>query len=264
MSFQPVVPFSGYSGWAFLKRTESVQREAFAKSPTVERDIDYFTQNISKINSAEDLVSDHRLLSVALKAFGLESDINSKFFIRKVLDDGTLAPDALSNRLTDKRYLELSKAFGFGDFDTPNTKLSDFPNKIRAAYLEQSFEVAVGEQDENMRLSLGTERELADVLSKDLSDNGRWYTIMGNPPLRKVFETALGLPSSFGALDLDLQLKTFREKAQRVFGGAEVSQFSEPEKQEKLVRMFLVRAEINSGSIGFSPGAAALTLLRGG
>ena len=83
------------------------------------RDTDYFAAKIGEIDSAEQLVSDRRLLSVALGAFGLHADIDNKYFIRKVLEDGVLKEDALANRLTDERYKSLTKAFGFGDFSVP-------------------------------------------------------------------------------------------------------------------------------------------------
>ena len=118
MAFQPVVPLSGYSGWRFLSRTLESQKAAFAASSDIRAKATYFQDNIASAKSARDLVSNRRLLEVALGAYGLGEDINSKAFVEKVLSDGTLDPSALGNRLADKRYLSFSKAFGFGDFST--------------------------------------------------------------------------------------------------------------------------------------------------
>lgn len=262
MSFQPVVPFSGMAGWAFLQRTQEAQQAAFEKAPELQRDLDYFTEKIGNVTTAEELVNDYRLLKVALGAYGLGDDIGNRYFVQKVLDDGSLDPDALANKLSDKRYLALTKAFGFGDFSTPNTKLSDFPAKVTEAYKARQFEIAVGEQDSDMRLAMSLERELDGVLGATNTPDGMWFSVMGNPPLREVFETALGLPASFGALDLDLQLTGFRDRARQVFGNAEVSQFSDPASREELNRLFLARSQINSGTAGLSSGAIALTLLQ--
>jgi hypothetical protein len=61
-------------------------------------------------------VGDRRLLEVALGAFGLDDDIRNRFFIRKVLEEGTTSPSRrFANRLSDKRYLALAETFGFGD-----------------------------------------------------------------------------------------------------------------------------------------------------
>ena len=90
MTFQPVIPVGGLAGWGFLNRTMQVQTTAFQKSPTLLRDTEYFAQNIGDIQSADQLVSDRRLLRVALGAFGLSDDINNTHFVRKILSDGTI------------------------------------------------------------------------------------------------------------------------------------------------------------------------------
>ena len=260
MTFQPVLPLTGYSGWLFLNRTLEAQQQAFDNSSSIQRDVSYFQENISSISTAEELVQDRRLMSVALGAFGLDEDINNKYFVQKVLSDGVVDDGALANRLSDKRYYEMSKAFGFG-FETPNTVLSDFSENIVGLYKEKQFEKAVGGQDDTMRLALNLDRGLSEIAVKETSDDGRWYSVMGDQPIRAVFETAFGLPSSFAALDLDQQLSEFRERADQFFGSSEVSQFESSEKREELVRLFMVRSEINANSIAVSSASNALTLL---
>ncbi len=260
--FQPVVPFGGFAGWSFLTRTLDNQKEAYAKSPEVAREVNYFKENISKIQTAEDLMADRTMLKVALEAFGLGEDINNKFFIRKVLEDGTIADDALANKLSDQRYLKLSKAFGFGDFPVPNTVLSDFGEKITSAFKERQFETAVGDQNEDFRLALGVSRDLTDIANKDLREDTLWFTVMGNAPLRAVFETVFNLPDAFGTLNLDKQLETFKDRAQSVFGDSGVKQFASADKQGELTRLFLLQSEVQSLNVNAGGGQTALTLLQ--
>jgi hypothetical protein len=263
MSFQPVVPFGGIAGWQFLKRTMDTQRAAFDAAPSRQRDLDYFRENIAKVGTAEDLVADRRLLSVALGAFGLDDDIDATAFVRKVLEEGTRDRAALANKLADGRYRQFSAAFGFGNGVLPRTALSGFAEEIGSAYLTRQFEIGVGRSDQTMRLALTLERELPDIAARDVSDETKWLSVMGNPPLRRVFETAMGLPQSFGALDLDRQLEEFRERGQRLFGVSSFADFSAPEKQEELLRVFLARAQIAGGSgADARPSSPALVLLQ--
>ncbi|SPF78806.1 hypothetical protein ALP8811_02738 [Aliiroseovarius pelagivivens] len=262
MSFQPVIPFSGAAGWAFLQRTKDVQQTAFESGAVLQRDVQYFQETIGEITTAEQLVSDRRLLSVALGAYGLSDDINNTYFIRKVLEDGTLDSDALANKLSDKRYLEMAKDFGFGDYNIPRTQISDFGTKTTEAYKERQFEVAVGNQNQDMRLAMSLERDLGNIVGKSTSNAGKWYSVMGNPPLRQVFETALGLPPSFGTIDIDKQLEVFQEKSERYFGASTVDQFSEPDRLEELTRLFLARSQIAQGTAALSSNSIALTLLQ--
>ncbi len=264
MTFQPALPIGGFAGWQFLNRTLETQQANFARSPVVQRDTEYFRDRIGEIETAEQLVNDRRLLKVALGAFGLDADLPNRFFIRKILEEGSIDPKSLGNRLSDKRYLEMAKAFGFGDFDTPNTKLSDFADRILPAFQSRQFEVAVGNQDENLRLALNLRRDLADIAASDRSERAKWFAVMGQPPLRKVFETAFNLPTGFGAIDLDRQLTILQERTRRDFGDGSVSQFADPGKLEDLARQFLLRADLQNTSFGgFTRGAAALQLLQG-
>lgn len=260
MSFQPVIPLSGYAGWRFLERTMDTQKASFVESTVIKRATEYFRDEISSIRTAEDLVGNRRLLQVALGAFGLDEDINSKAFIQKILEDGTLSNDALANRLTDKRYRQFAKAFGFGDLG-PRTSLSSFANEIVGRYEARQFELAVGEQNGDMRLALSLASGLKDIFDQNLSEDAQWFSMMGNPPLRKTFETALGLPSSFGQVDIDRQLETFRERSRATFGIDSFSDFGDPEVQETLIRLFLVRSQADNLS-SMSNGSVALSLLQ--
>lgn len=263
MSFTPVLLGTGYAGWTLLKRTMPSQTAAFNKAPEIKRDEDYFRANIGKAKTADDLVNDRRLLKVALGAFGLDADINSKAFIRKVLTDGTLKEGALANKLADKQYQKLSAAFGYGDFSTPRTALSDFPDNILADYRARKFDAAVGAQSDDMRLGLNAERELAALAAKTgTAEDTKWLTIMGNAPLRRVMEKALGLPGSLASLDLDRQLGAFKDQARKLFGDAGVSQFKDPAKVEVLLRRFLVRSEAEALGMQNGSQAAALQMLQ--
>jgi hypothetical protein len=262
MSFQPVVPFGGLAGWTFLQRTLPAQRAAFEADPAQRRDEAHFRAAIGGIDTAEQLVADRRLLRVALEAFGLGADIANRAFIRRVLEDGTLKAGALSNRLADKRYRDFAAAFGFGDFAVPRTKLSDFPDRILAAFRERQFEAAVGRQDGDMRLALNARREIAAIARDDATDTTKWLTVLGNAPLRQVMERALGLPQGFAGQDLDRQLSALRERAAGVFGSAEMAQFADPARLEALLRRFLTIGAAPAGPA--AGGSAALQLLQAG
>ena len=207
----------------------------------------------------EALVADRQLLSVALAAFGLEDDINNKYFIRKVLEEGTDADDALANRLADKRYREFSEAFGFGSI--PKFRFPGFAEDVIAKFEDRSFEIAVGEQNESFRFGLNLERELPEIAAKDSSTDAKWFTVMGNPALRSVFQTAFGLPHQFGQVDLDQQLEVFKDYAEQRFGSSEISQFTDPEKLDELVQLYFLQEQI-SQSQAANASSVALTLLQ--
>ncbi|WP_170783100.1 DUF1217 domain-containing protein [Ruegeria lacuscaerulensis] len=263
MTFQPVIPSGGLVGWRFLQRTYDAQLDSFATSAVNERQTRYFLDNISKVQTAEDLVSDRRLLQVALGAFGLEDDINNRFFIQKVLSDGTSADDALSNRLSDKRYREFSEAFGLGPGEIRRTGLVTFMEDIARDNVVFRFEVAVGQSDESMRISLFAQHALADLATQEGSADTKWFELMGLPPLRNMMETALGLPSSLGQLDIDKQLNVFKDRLSRLTGSDDLAQFTDDGAIAELTDRYLARSQISQLQNTISPAQTALILLGG-
>lgn len=263
MSFQPILPLGGYAGWRFLSGSLEAQQARHATDPSRARDIAHFRDRIGQVTDAGALVADFRLLRVALGAFGLQDDLPNRAFIRTVLSQPVTDEAALVNRLADKRYLAFAEAFGFGGPLPPRTGLPGFADGVLARYQRQEFERAVGDQNADMRLALTAQRELPDLVARGLPDTTAWLSVLGNPPLRKVFETAFGLPAATGTLDLDLQVRAFRAGAQRVFGGSEFAQFAAPGRIDDLLRSFTIRSEAAAGPSPLTPGFAALTLLRG-
>lgn len=261
MSFSPALPIGGYGGWKFLQRTMPQQKEAMLKSPSMARDLKHFRENIGNVKTAEDLVNDRQLLRVALGAFGLDADINSRFFIKKILESDPADRTALANKLGDKRYGALAKAFGFGAMGGANTYRDSFQKDIVDRYTNKRFESAVGERDPDLRLALNLKQALADATKGTENDKAQWYRVLGTPPLRAVFEKALGLPKSIGSLDLDLQMKQFRQRANSVLGTDNLTELAKPEAQEDLTRTFLMRAQLAQFNAGQSSAQNAMMLL---
>lgn len=263
MSFQPILPLTGYSGWGFLKRTMVRQQAVQQALPAQQRDEAYFRDKIGKADTAEKLVNDKRLLRIALTAFGLEGDVNNKAFIQKILEGGTLKEGSLANKLADKQYAKFASAFGYGDYSVPRTKISTFPDEILAQFRARSFETAVGEQNNTYRLAMNAEREIPTLAAKTNSENAKWYSVLGNAPLREVMQTALGLPKSFSSIDIDQQVSTLKAKTEAAFGSSDLAQFKDPAKMEALTRRFLLQSEMQGQTAATSPASTALMLLRG-
>lgn len=264
MSFAPIVPASGLLGYRLLTQTEGPQRAIFEAQPQISRDIDYFNAHIGAVETAGDLVSDRRLLRVALGAFGLDDEIDKRAFIRKVLEEGTEDPDAFANRFTDPRYKEIAAAFGFGDALGARTFEPGFAADITAAYKDRQFEIAVGDQNESLRLALNFRREIKEYANADDPEGTAWFSVMGDKPLRAVFEGAFGLSEAFGQLDIDRQRDELRSYNNNIFGSKSLEVFQDDEMVEKAIGRFLIRRSIEDGPSAATPGYSALVLLGGG
>lgn len=255
MSYQPVVGAGGYAGWKILSRTATLQRGLIARDPAIARDNEHFRTRMASVTSAEQLVGDSRLLRTALSAYGLEADASKRFFIRKVLESDLADPRSLANRLGDKRYRTMAEAFGFG---AGGKRATGLVATVTERHVAAELERRVGTADGNLRLAMNAQRELPLLAASGATDRGKWFSILGSMPLRKVFEGALGLGKEFGKLPIDRQADELAERTQRVTGSSSVSAFSDSASVEKLLTRFLVRAGAATGTQSSYNAALAL------
>lgn len=258
----PVIPLPGVAGWTFLKRTLVSQQESFAQSIPVRREMDYFRANIGRIETAEQLVADRRLLAVALEAYGLGDEVDKKAFIRKVLEEGSEDPRAFAVRMSDPRFREFASAMGFGDGKGAQTSVDGFAEKVLARYKVRAFERAVGEVDDSMRLALNFDRAMNTLAGSGADDKAAWYRVLGDVPLRTVLEGAYGLPSGFSQIDVDQQVSTLRQRTAGVLGSSTFSGFSDAGNRDDVIRRFLVREQIGDAVSPASRGLTALSILQ--
>lgn len=260
MSFSVTLPSSGLVGWRFLTQTYDRQLDTLSQSPVIKRDVDYFRAHIQHARTAQDLVSDRRLLKVALGAFGLQDDLNNKAFIRTLLESDPTDSTSLVNRLSDARYKDFVKSFGFNAPFGPKTAFRSFADGIIERYHVQSFESSVGDQSVEMRLALAAKREILEIANEDASENTKWFKVLGRAPLRSFLETAFGLPKDFGKIDLDQQVRVLKSKAQTSFDVKEFRDLAQTDIQAKVIDRFHLMSQINQG-FQMSSAAIAVQLL---
>ncbi len=83
------------------------------KGAAVAAEVEYYQARIGSITTADQLVSDSRLFSFALKSFGIDPSTASEATIKKVLTSDLSDPDSMANKLNDSRYRELAAGFSF-------------------------------------------------------------------------------------------------------------------------------------------------------
>jgi len=255
MSFSPTVPLSGLSGYRFLERTGETQKTLLASSPEIKRNLEYFKENIGNVTSAEELVNDSRLLEVVMGSYGLQDETYKKAFIREILEEGVETPGTLGSRLNNQDYIEMAKDLKF-DTDNPRTGWLTVQDKIVSNYVEQTYEIAVGDKDIALRQALDFKRNAAET-----SESGGWFSFMGDASMRDVLETALNLPTDIGFLDVDKQFEMFEKQALKILGSKDASVLSDPEAIDKIVSRYLLINQAQQGINANTPGSTALTLL---
>ena len=262
MSFQPVIPLSGNSGWKFLQSTYDRQLSTHANSPQIKADRAYLTEKLSEPMSLESFLGDKRLLRVALTAFDLGGEEWKRGFIEKVLKEAATPDSTFLARLNNPNYTAFAQAF-----KPANGTVKVAPealDKIAADFDEASFETAVGQVNDSMRIALNFKSEIADLVGNSSSDTAILYRMLGNVPVRTLLETAVNLPTEIRKLDIEKQAALLKDGLQQRFGISDLTDMKDPEVIDKIISRYHTMESIKAGAVNYSPAANALTLLNGG
>ncbi|AHD00272.1 DUF1217 domain-containing protein [Leisingera methylohalidivorans] len=220
---------------------------------------DEITGKLGTFTDPRELVFDSSLFEATLDIFG-QSKRNLDFdTVIRAFESDLSSSTSYANLHYDTGLKAMAYAFSFNGGDTGREYPEDFAGQISELYTTRQFEIEIGESDPNMRLALAFERELQTVADAGGSENAHWYGIIGSPPLKTVFETALALPSSFGQLDVDRQVEEMKERSFSVFGTTHPADLLEDAKLDDFRNRFLMLADLNgSGNSGFSDPILAL------
>lgn len=125
----------------------------------------------------------------------------------------------------------------------PTVTSATFISQVVQKYTEAQFETVVGNTSNPLREALYAKQQLPSITN--------WYSVIADPALANVIQTVLGLPASFGAVNVDQQAQTL---AQRM----SIKDFQDPAKLSKLLTQFVAMSDQGTQN---TPASSALQLL---
>lgn len=206
--------------------------------PEVKANADYYKANAASVTSVDDLLKNRKLLTVALGAYGLESQVNSKALLRKLLSEDPSASTSLANRMADTRYQNFAKAFASLREDG-GAAIGDAQNidAVVSAYQETQYEKAVGRNDTAARQALYFTRVAPKA-------TGSIYQVLTDSTLSTVVREAYGLPKETAALDVKQQVRQLQAK------GFDYTKLSDEKYVKSLVNKFLASQDASGAPSG--------------
>lgn len=258
--FQPAIPLPGYGGWKFLQSTYNRQLENFADAPQVKNDRAYLEEKLSEPMAVEDFLNDRRLLRISLTAFDLGGEEWKRGYIGKVLEEVGDPESSFLTRLNNASYTEFAETFApeEGQISISADTLAQLADQYETA----AFKLAVGEVDNNMRLSLNYQTRIVDLVGSGANETTVLYRILGDVPVRTVLESALNLPSEMQKLDIEDQARMLKDRLGSALGIHDLTDLTKLDRIDRVLERFHVMETVNNGTIDpTTPGAAALTLL---
>jgi hypothetical protein len=175
----------------------------------------YYRDQMAGITSVDDFLSNDRLLTTALTAFGFVASEQSKIVVRQVLVSDLNDPDSFANTLTDTRFRTMAAAFGFqadGSAGPGGAQTVEMIDATLEQYMETYDDVATGSDEISTDLFRSRINLMTSVDA--LMDNNSLYTYVlkafGLDPkteskafIRQVLTSDASNPRSFANLQLD-------------------------------------------------------------
>jgi hypothetical protein len=224
---------STYTGYFLIAGDLQRSETALRKQPAVQRETDYYLAKIGSVKTADAFVSDRRLLTYAMNAFGLKDMAYAKAFVRKILNEGQDDPSAFVNKLADKRYVEFAQTFDFKRYGEATTAFDAVQKGVVDKYIRQTLETEAGSGNEGVRLALYFQRNASKLTSVT--------EILADKALNQVVKTALRLPDVFSLVNIDKQIQTLESRL-------DLADFKEPAKLNQFIKRFTTLWDVDTNS----------------
>lgn len=234
---------STFADYRTITRDLTRSLAATAKSPAVAARAKYFEAHVGEVKSVSDLMKNFRLLSFALKAFGLEEMTGSRALVRKILEGGVDDPKSLANKMNDARFKEFARAFDFARHGASTTQRAEASSDVIARFTRQTLETDAGASNDSVRLALYFARKAPSVTNA--------YDILADKALYAVVRTTLGLPDSMAQQNIDAQARALEKKI-------DFSHFRDAAKTRRFIERFAAMADMARAATAPAAGAVGI------
>ena len=209
------------------EKNQAKQVAAEAKKPEVQRDVAAFRKAVAGAKDVKSLLANPAVQKVLLTANGLGDQIGSTGLVTKALMSKTGDPKSLANVLSNKAWKSAAATYDFANKGLAVLKDPKVLDTVASAYAEISWRKSLDEATPGLSDAL-TFRETATRV-KNADD------ILGDPVLRRVVTTTLGIPREIAYQSLDAQEKAINSKV-------DVKQFKNKDFVESFAKRYLVAA----------------------
>jgi hypothetical protein len=226
------------------EQNETQDIKVTGAQPDVQQAIKQFTQAVNSAKSVTQLLANPAVMKVLLTANGMQDQIGYTALATKALTSNLSDPKSLANVLTDTRWKSMAKSF---DFATNGLKAIQTPAaiaSITAAYTKATWEAGEDAVAPGLSNALDFKARASTMTSVD--------QILGDPSIRSVVTTALGIPQQIAFQDLTAQENAISTRL-------DVTKLQDPKFVETFAQRYLI-ANAGSTSAASTPDLTTLAI----
>jgi hypothetical protein len=202
-----------------------------AKSKSVQSEVEYFKNKVSRLQEVDDVFKDSRLMRFILQSYDLADQIQYPARIKQIMKDDPAASGTLLQRMTSPGYRDINAAMDFFKSGLTKLKSEALQADIIARYQSARNVDQVSQLSPNLEDALYFERKIGKV------KNG--YEILGDRALFNVARSALNLPPYVSAGNIE-RLKIMIESK------LDMGKLNDSKYVKGLIERFLVLKDIET------------------
>jgi hypothetical protein len=230
---------------ASAERNETRNIRLTAAEPEVKRAMDAFTAGVGKAKTVQELLANPAVMRVLMTANGLADQIPYTALARKALQSDLGDPKSLANRLTDTRWKPVVTTYDFANKALSVIQDPKVIATIANAYAEVTWRKSLDAATPGLSNALAF-RKVASTISSV-------YQILGDPVMRSVVTTTLGIP-------LEIAFQPLEAQEQAVSTRLDITRFKDPKFVESFVQRYLLAAGTKATNTGTSPSLSTLAM----
>jgi Protein of unknown function (DUF1217) len=243
---------SGQSAIAALanaQKNETPEVTATAQQTSVQRAIADFTKAVTSATSVKQLLANPSVMNMLLTANGMSDQVGYTALATAALTSKVNDSTSLVNQLTDTRWKTLASTYNFA-----TQGLSAIQNPKAIAAISHAYAQTVWEQNQD-----NATPGLANALTfiAQASSAKSVDAILGNPTLRTVVTTALGIPEQIAFQQIGAQEKAISSQL-------DVTRLQDPKFVESFAQRYLIAYAQNQSNTSSSTDITALAVQAGG
>jgi Protein of unknown function (DUF1217) len=212
--------------------------------PAVQEAIKQFTQAVNSAKNVTQLLSNPAVMNVLLTANGMQDQIGYTALATQALTSKLSDPNSLANKLTDTRWKTLAQTYNFASNGLSAIQNPTAIASIAAAYTKATWETSEDAVTPGLSKALAFKSLASTITSVD--------QILGNPTMRTVVTTALGIPEQIAFQSLNAQEQSISTRL-------DIKRFQDPKFVESFTQRYLI-ANAGSASSSSTPDLTTLAV----
>ena len=217
--------------------TETKSVAAVAAQPQVARDIAAFRAAVANAKTPAALLANPAAVKVLLTANGLGDQASYTALVSKALLSDTSQTGSLASKLSNPQFLATAKTYDFANKGLSVLQKPSVLDAIANGYAEVQWRTSLDQNTPGLSNALTFRARASTIKSAD--------DILGDPTLRTVVTTALGIPQQIAFQTLNAQEKAITNQL-------DITKFQSPAFVDQFTKRYLVAASTAASSTTFN------------